>query len=286
MIVSKFGGTSVADATAIRRTAEIIKGRIAKQPIVVVSAFAGSTNALIAIAELAAAGTLMPAIEQVEALRERHLATIAELLGNDADAEEHAAEESALFDELAHLVEALSVLGHLTPRSLDAMSALGERLSAPIVAAAFVRAGIDAVLVDARMVMKTDNEFGRAAPLPELIAAACREHLAPLVKAGKVPVLGGYIGSTVEGVTSTLGRGGSDYSASLLGAALGADAIEIWTDVDGMLTADPRVVPNAKLIDHIRFDEASELASFGASRGNRYADHRRRAALSRARDRR
>jgi aspartate kinase len=264
MIVSKFGGTSVADATAIRRTAEIIKGRIAKQPIVVVSAFAGSTNALIAIAELAAAGTLMPAIEQVEALRERHLATIAELLGNDADAEEHAAEESALFDELAHLVEALSVLGHLTPRSLDAMSALGERLSAPIVAAAFVRAGIDAVLVDARMVMKTDNEFGRAAPLPELIAAACREHLAPLVKAGKVPVLGGYIGSTVEGVTSTLGRGGSDYSASLLGAALGADAIEIWTDVDGMLTADPRVVPNAKLIDHIRFDEASELASFGA----------------------
>jgi aspartate kinase len=112
--------------------------------------------------------------------------------------------------------------------------------------------------------MKTNNEFGRAAPIPELIAAACREHLAPLVEAGKVPVLGGYIGSTVDGVTSTLGRGGSDYSASLLGAALGADAIEIWTDVDGMLTADPRVVPNAKLIDHIRFDEASELASFGA----------------------
>jgi aspartate kinase len=264
MIISKFGGTSVADAAAIRRTAEIIKGRLDRQPIVVVSALAGTTNALIAIAELAGAGKLMPAIEQVEALRERHLTAIAELLGNDANAQEHAAEESALFDELAHLVEALSVLGHLTPRSLDAMSSLGERLSAPIVAAAFVRAGIDAVLLDARTVMKTTNEFGRAAPLHTLIAAACREHIAPLLEAGKVPVLGGYIGSTVDGVTSTLGRGGSDYSASLLGAALDADAIEIWTDVDGMLTADPRVVPAAKLIDHIRFDEASELASFGA----------------------
>ena len=264
MIISKFGGTSVADAAAIRRTAEIIKGRLDRQPIVVVSALSGATNALIAIAELAAAGKLMPAIEQVEALRARHLATIAELLGADAEAEEHAADESALFDELAHLVEALSVLGHLTPRSLDAMSALGERLSAPIVAAAFTRAGINAVLVDARTVMKTDAEFGRATPLPEQIAAACRELIAPLVHAGKVPVLGGYIGSTADGVTTTLGRGGSDYSASLLGAALGAEAIEIWTDVDGMMTADPRVVPNANLIDHIRFDEASELASFGA----------------------
>ena len=264
MIISKFGGTSVADAAAIRRAAEIIKGRLDRQPIVVVSALSGATNALIAIAELAAAGKLTPAIEQVEALRERHLATIAELLGADAGAEEQAADESALFDELAHLVEALSVLGHLTPRSLDAMSALGERLSAPIVAAAFTRAGINAVLVDARAVMKTDAEFGRATPLPELIAAACREQIAPLVHAGKVPVLGGYIGSTADGVTTTLGRGGSDYSASLLGAALGAEAIEIWTDVDGMMTADPRVVPNAKPIDHIRFDEASELASFGA----------------------
>lgn len=264
MIISKFGGTSVADATAIRRTADIIKGRLDRQPVVVVSALAGATNALIAIAELAAAGKLVQAIEQVEALRERHLSTIAELLGTDANAREQASDESVLFDELAHLVEALSVLGHLTPRSLDAMSALGERLSAPIVAAAFVRAGMDAVLVDARSVMKTNNDFGRAEPLPELIATACREQLAPLISAGKVPVLGGYVGATVDGVTTTLGRGGSDYSASLLGAALGAEAIEIWTDVDGMLTADPRVVPNAKLIDHIRFDEASELASFGA----------------------
>jgi aspartate kinase len=264
VIISKFGGTSVADAAAIRRTAGIIRSRVDRRPVVVVSALAGSTNALIAVAEQAAAGQLVPAIAQVEALRERHLAVMAELLGTDATADDNASDESVLFDELAHLVEALSVLGHVTPRSLDAISSLGEQLSAPIVTAAFIREGIDAVLVDARTLMITDNSFGRAEPLPEQIAVAARDILAPLLRAGKVPVLGGYIGSTVDGVTTTLGRGGSDYSASLIGAALEADAIEIWTDVDGMLTADPRVVPGAKLIDHIRFDEASELASFGA----------------------
>jgi aspartate kinase len=141
---------------------------------------------------------------------------------------------------------------------------MGEQLSAPVITAAFVRAGIDAVLVDSREIMITDAQFGRAEPLPEAIAAACRDRLAPLVRAGKVPVMGGYLGATLQGVTTTLGRGGSDYSASLIGAALEAEAIEIWTDVDGMLTADPRVVEGAKLIEHIRFDEAAELASFGA----------------------
>ena len=173
-------------------------------------------------------------------------------------------ETGVLFDELAHLAEALSVLGHLTPRSHDAVAAMGERLSAPIVAAALVRVGLPAVWVDARTVMATTDEFSRATPRADEIAMACREQLAPLVRDGKVPVLGGYIGATAAGVTTTLGRGGSDFSASLLGAAMEAEAIEIWTDVDGMLTADPRVVPQARLIEHIRFDEAAELASFGA----------------------
>ncbi len=264
MIVAKFGGTSVGDTDAIRRTAAIVRDRVARQPVVVVSALSGTTNALIAAAEQSAAGHLVSSIAQIEGMRERHLSVTAELLGDGADAQDIAAEVSMLFDELAHLAEALSVLGHITPRSLDAISSLGEQLSAPIIAATFKRMGIDSVLVDARRVMITDDGFGRAEPLPDRIAAAAREQLMPLVLAGKVPVLGGFIAATPAGVTTTLGRGGSDYSASLLGAALEADAIEIWTDVDGMLTADPRVVPTAKLIEHIRFDEAAELASFGA----------------------
>jgi aspartate kinase len=264
MIVCKFGGTSVADAAAIRRTADIIRTRVDKQPVVVVSALAGATNVLLGAAEQAATGHLVAAITAIEALRDRHMAVITELLGDDAIAREIATDESVMFDELAHLAEALSVLGHVTERSLDAISSMGEQLSAPIITAAFVRAGIDAELVDSRLVMITDATFGRAEPLPDSIAAACRDHLAPIVRAGKVPVLGGYYGTTTSGVTTTLGRGGSDYSASLLGAALEADAIEIWTDVDGMLTADPRVVEGARLIEHIRFDEAAELASFGA----------------------
>ena len=264
MIVAKFGGTSVADAAAIRRAASIIRGRLDRQPLVVVSALAGTTNMLLAAAEQAASGHLVAAIAQVEALRERHLSVAGELLGDDAVARDVAAEASALFDELAHLSEALSVLGHMTPRSLDAFSSVGEQISARIVATAFVREGVDAALVDARRVMVTDDSFGRAEPLPDAIAAAARELVSPLLRAGRVPVLGGYIGATESGVTTTLGRGGSDYSASLFGAALEATAIEIWTDVDGMLTADPRVVTGARMIEHIRFDEAAELATFGA----------------------
>ncbi len=264
MIIAKFGGTSVADAAAITRTVNIIRGCVDRQPVVVVSALAGTTNALIAAAEQAATGHLVTAIAQVEAMRDRHLGVVTELLGDGEEALDIAAEESMLFDELAHLAEALSVLGYLTPRSLDMISSLGEQLSAPIVTAAFRRAGIDAELVDGRDVMITDDSYGRAEPLPDLIAAAAREHLSPLIRAGKVPVLGGYIGATIDGVTTTLGRGGSDYTASLIGAAMEAEAIEIWTDVDGLLSADPRVVQGVRLIEHIRFDEAAELASFGA----------------------
>ncbi|HWE42600.1 MAG TPA: lysine-sensitive aspartokinase 3 [Gemmatimonadaceae bacterium] len=264
MIVVKFGGTSVADATAITRAIEIVRGRLDREPIVVVSALAGTTNALLAIADQASRGQLIGAVRAVEALRERHLAQAAALLGEGGDADELSAELSAMFDELAHLAEALSVLGDLTPRSKDAIAAMGERLSSQLVVAAMRRGGLEAEHVDARDVMITDDRYCGAEPLTDLIAEASRDRLLPLVRQGRVPVLGGFIGATRTGVTTTLGRGGSDYSAALVGAALGADAIEIWTDVDGMLTADPRVVKGAKLIEQIRFDEASELASFGA----------------------
>jgi aspartate kinase len=266
VIVCKFGGTSVGDAEAIVRTVAIIAQRRERQPIVVVSALGGATNRLIQIAEQAAKGQLIGALSAVEGLRDRHLAQTEALLGEDpAASADIAGELSAMFDELAALAEALNTLGDLTPRSLDAIASLGEQLSSVLVVAAFQRHGLPAVHVDARQVMITDAQFTRAEPQSDAIAEAAQRIVMPIVKAGKIPVLGGFIGSAQgTGVTTTLGRGGSDYSASLVGAALQAEAIEIWTDVDGMLTADPRIVPEARLIERIGFDEASELASFGA----------------------
>ncbi|GJG88522.1 aspartokinase [Gemmatimonadetes bacterium T265] len=263
MIVIKFGGTSVGDAPAIARAAEIVRARLVARPLVVVSAMAGVTNALLALAEQAARGHLVGALSAVAALRQRHLDAAAALVPDAAGAE-LAAEVSASFDELARLAEALSVFGYITPRTLDAIAGQGELLSAPLVAAALRAGGVDAEFVDPRQLTITDDAFGRAEPQPEAIAVAARERVLPLLREGRLPVTGGFVGATPEGVMTTLGRGGSDYSASLLGAALQADAIEIWTDVDGMLTADPRVVPHARLIERIRFDEAAELASFGA----------------------
>ena len=264
MIVLKFGGTSVQDAEAIVRTAGIVATRGDKSPVVVVSALSGTTNALIALAEQASKGQLIGAVRAVEALRERHLTETEKLLGDSAECSELCEELSVHFDELAHLAEALNTLGDLSARSLDAIASFGEQLSSLICAAALRRRGLDVEHVDARRVMITDDNFGRAEPLPDAIAEACRTHVLPIVSAGRIPLMGGYIGGTARGVTTTLGRGGSDYSAALVGAAMRADAIEIWTDVDGMLTADPRVVPEARPIRRIGFEEASELASFGA----------------------
>lgn len=264
MIVVKFGGTSVGDAAAIQRTAEIVKSKLSRDPIVVVSALGGTTNALLAVGEQSAKGHLIGALRGVETLRDRHLRECEALLGDSEESAEIAGELSAMFDELAHLAEALSTLGHVTPRSLDAITAHGEQLSANLVAAYFRKAGIDAEYVDPRTVMTTDEKFMEAEPQMDAIAQHAREILQPMVQKRQVPVMGGFVGASANGITTTLGRGGSDYSASLVGAALNAEAIEIWTDVDGMLTADPRVVDGALLIEQIRFDEASELASFGA----------------------
>ena len=264
MIVAKFGGTSVGDAAAIERAAAIVAERAPRQPLVVVSALGGTTNALIALAEQASNGQLILAIRGVEALRERHLKVAGELLGNGTDAIEVIGELSATFDELAALAEALSVLGHATTRSIDAIASKGELLSSALIVAAFRKRGIPAELVDPGSVMITGNEFGKAEPKTERIAEQASLVIRPLLAAGRIPVIGGYVGATEHGIVTTLGRGGSDYSAALFGAALGAESIEIWTDVDGMLTADPRVVPDALVIERIRFDEASELASFGA----------------------
>jgi aspartate kinase len=264
VIVVKFGGTSVSDADAIRRAASIVASRRDRQPIVVVSAMAGVTNALLAIAEQSARGQLIGAIRSVEALRERHMQQAELLLGDSPECAELCSEMSAMIDELAHLTEALNTLGDVTPRSLDAIAAYGEQLSSQLAVAAFRKCGLPAEHVDAREVMVTDEAFTRAEPNTDAIAEAALRLVAPVARDGRIPVMGGFIGSTPRGLTTTLGRGGSDYSAALVGAALQAEAIEIWTDVDGMLTADPRVVEGARLLDRVGFDEASELASFGA----------------------
>ena len=263
MIVVKFGGTSVGDAEAVQRAAAIVAERRERTPIVVVSAMAGVTSALITMAHQAATGQIIGAIRCVEGMRERHLAAAGALLPGQVH-DRVSGELSGIFDELEKLAHALSVLAHLTPRSLDTIAAAGERASSLLVAAAFRESAVPARHVDARTVMITDDAFTSASPRPDAIAEAARRILLPHIADGEVPVLGGYIGATSEGITTTLGRGGSDYSASLIGAALQAEAIEIWTDVDGMLTADPRIVAEAAPIEVIRFEEASELASFGA----------------------
>ena len=264
MIVIKFGGTSLQDADAIERAAEIVASRLDQQPAVIVSALGGATNALIAIGEQAAKGHLIGALRGVEELRDRHLRECEKLLNGSPDAAPIAEELSATFDELASLAEALSVLGHATPRSFDKIAASGEELSSQLIAAFFRMRGIRAEHVDAREVFITDSSFTCAEPLPDLIAERARELVLPLMDDGKVPILGGFIGSNADGVTTTLGRGGSDYSAAIVGAAVGAEEIQIWTDVDGMMTCDPRLIPDARVIERISYVEAAELAWFGA----------------------
>jgi aspartate kinase len=264
MIVVKFGGTSVGDPEAIDRAAAVVRGRVHRRPLVVVSALGGATNALVEVADQAAEGRLISAISGVQALRDRHMETAERLLVPGPTLQDVQGEMSATFDEVASLAEALSTLGHATPRSKDAIASRGEMLSSVLVVAAMRERGVPAEHVDARSVMITGDQFEKAEPLSDRIAAACQTILRPMIERGAVPVVGGYVGATEQGVVTTLGRGGSDYSASLFGAALAAEAIEIWTDVDGMLTADPRLVPGARLIERIRFDEASELASVGA----------------------
>jgi aspartate kinase len=261
----KFGGTSVADPDAINRLIGIVAQQLAKDsrpPVVVVSALAGVTDTLVAITQLAEEGAGERAANALTALLDRHVAVAAAVTTASRGAV--VADVRREFDELIGLVHALAVLREVSPRSRDAVMAVGEVVSSRIVAAAFADRAIDSAWVDARTVLVTDAEHTAAAPDMEATCARAAERLAPIVRAGTVAVLGGFIGATAAGITSTLGRGGSDYSAAIFGACLGVDEIQIWTDVDGMLTADPRIVPQPRLVPQLSFAEASELAYFGA----------------------
>jgi aspartate kinase len=276
IVVMKFGGTSVEDAAAILRTASIVAGRVrpnsapALNPIVVVSAMSRVTDTLIAAATAAGRNDREASLRLSDGLRTRHLTTAAELITQNPD------RLTSLqlnihhdFDALDDLLRGISAVGELTPRSADNVVSFGERLSSVIVAAAFAEQNIASTHVDARSVILTDDHFGKATPNTLAIEAALTEHVLPLLDLAQVPVMGGFIGSyrlpgADAGITTTLGRGGSDYTAAIVGGALHAGAIEIWTDVDGIMTTDPRIVPEALRVKTISFEEAAELAYFGA----------------------
>jgi aspartate kinase len=246
----KFGGTSVEDAAAIDRSCGIVGERISRKPFVVVSALGGATNGLLEAGSLAARGEIAKAMTIADRLEYRHV----ELLPSTGE----------YFVRLRELLKALSAIGEFSPRTQDLIASYGEALSSLIFVDRMKRLGYNAVHIDARQCLVTDDRFGKAAPIMDVTSSrleqAARNHL----DSGHVAVMGGYIGTTLAGTTTTLGRGGSDYSAAIAGAALNAEEIQIWTDVDGMLTSDPRIVNSAWKVKEISFDEASELAYFGA----------------------
>jgi aspartate kinase len=263
MIVMKFGGTSVESATAIDRVARIVKARLPEQPVVVVSAMSKFTDQLVAMSNAAGVGDRDKALQLSLAARERHYNAVSELLGSASFTDLHAELEQD-FNGLDDLLRGISAVGELTPRTTDNVLSFGERVNAKIVAAAFETRGIRSKRVNSRQVIITDNRFTKAVPLFDEINDRLRDIVKPALDEGFVPVMGGFIGSTKEGIPTTIGRGGSDFSAAIVGAGLDAERIEIWTDVDGMKTTDPNLCSNALRIKNIGFEEAAELAYFGA----------------------
>src|SRR5579872_1259892 len=252
MIVMKFGGTSVESRAAIERVRQIVQARIERHPVVVVSAMGKTTNRLLEIANLAVSGCRDQALSKLLELRDFHLRES----GMERTVDEH-------FQELSELVKGLAILGELTPRSIDAIGSFGERLSSLIVTNHFQHRGMRAVHVDSRKLIVTDRRHTQAGPIYDETYKRLAGVIPPLTK-DHVVVMGGFIACTEEGITTTLGRGGSDFTASIVGAGIGAEEIQIWTDVDGMLTSDPTVLPGGHRVKVISFEEASELAYFGA----------------------
>ena len=261
MIVMKFGGSSVESQVAVERVARIVKQHQRLKPVVVVSAMGKTTNKLLLAATEAAAGRRDQALTIIEDLRSHHLHHGLALAGaGSAELERFIRTH---FDWLDELVKGLSVVGELSLRSMDSIASIGERLSSLVVTYAFRAAGMPSQHIDARRVIRTDDRFTQAQVLVEETYALLRETVSPAAELA-VPVMGGFIGSTGDGQTTTLGRGGSDYSAALVGAAIAAEEIQIWTDVDGMLTADPRIISGGRRVKVISFAEAAEMAYFGA----------------------
>ena len=266
MIVMKFGGTSVGDVTAISNAAEIVYQTVNERgPVaVVVSAMSGVTNALIEAASGAARRDAGVSLATRDHLLEKHRTAVIGVASDVGRGIEILRQVEGFLDDFVNLCHSIAVLGELTPRGLDVVSSLGERMAVKIVAEALVKRGLKAEAIDATEIIITDDQFGNASPLMDVTRAKIRERLLPLLKQGVVPVVTGFIGATRQGVITTLGRGGSDYSAAIVGRGLDCEELWIWTDVDGVMTADPRVVADAHTLPTISYSEAAELSYFGA----------------------
>jgi aspartate kinase len=265
VIIIKFGGTSVGDAQRVANAIDIVAERQKLEPIVVVSALAGVTNDLVAATEAARAGDMERVNQIIGAIRQRHEDVAMRLVQQKFDFFESFIKQlDKQIEQIHTILRGIALLGEITMRAKDKVVAIGEKLSSVLFAYSMMMRAVPGEHVDSEEVIITDSRFGEANPQMDETRAAARRVLLPLVERNRIPVMGGFIGRSLDGATTTLGRGGSDYSAAIVGAAVGADEIQIWTDVDGMMTCDPRLVPAARVIERISYVEAAELAWFGA----------------------
>jgi bifunctional aspartokinase / homoserine dehydrogenase 1 len=266
LLVMKFGGTSVGSPEAMAQVVRICcdARRDWQRLVVVTSALSGITDLLIHSALKAAHGDLSTFYAALREVNDRHHALTEELVSDLARKNQVHQEVNHLLSDFNNFCQAINILGEASPRALDAVASLGERLSVRVLAGALESAGIPAQFVESTQLVITDDHFQNAAPDMALTARRTRQVLGPVLDAGRVPVVTGFIGATPEGLTTTLGRGGSDYSASIMAVALQAQEIWIWTDVDGVMTADPRLVPEARTIPVLSYREVAEMAHFGA----------------------
>lgn len=265
MIVIKFGGTSVGDADRVANAIEIVAERKHLDPIVVVSALAGVTNDLVAASEAACAQDPKRVAEIIGTIRQRHEDVALQLVQQKSDfLEAFIRQLDKQIEEVDTILRGIALLGEITMRARDKVMATGEKLSSVLFAYTMMMRALPGEHVHSEDVIRTNDHFGGATPVMERTREAAQRVLLPLLERNRIPVMGGFIGRTESGATTTLGRNGSDYSAAIVGAALGAEEVQIWTDVDGLLTCDPRLVPGARVIDRLSFDEAAELAWFGA----------------------
>lgn len=265
-LVMKFGGTSVGSVAAIEQCVKIISTAHAKWPrlVVVTSAMSGVTDLLLEAITCSEKGDSLRMSEISNQLHDRHVGTVNTLITNPTLRHSVSLEVGKLLDQFGSLCQAVSVLGEASPRARDAIASLGERMAVRILAAALQNAGISGEAVEASEFIITDDRYQSANPNFEASLPAARSVLEPMLENDKVPVVTGFIGATPSGIVTTLGRGGSDYTAAIVGVLLQADEVWIWTDVDGVMTTDPRIVPEARTVDRLSFREISELAYFGA----------------------
>ncbi len=265
MIVMKFGGTSVEDSAAVRRLIEIVRSKLDEKPIIVVSALSKVTHSLYQIADYASRGDFESADTLLSDIEERHVKMSRELISNDKRRLELCVGKiGEQIAGLREIIKVISILAELSDRSLAKIVSHGELLSSHIIYHALNESGIRCAYADARECIITDSQYLKGEPDLNLIKERVPEYLNKQFADNETLIIQGFIASSTDGVNTTLGRGGSDYSASLIGLAMGAKEIEIWTDVDGIHTADPGRVANTRSISLLSFEEAAEMAYFGA----------------------